>query len=222
MNDTRNLAVHGLELNFRALLLVACFGAVSAHCQSLTIEVRRMDFVGNSLLTPTQLSTALLTLPKALGFADIEQAAQKLQQAYTDAGYGAIVVRIAEQSLDAGTVRLDVTERRVSAIQMTGQQRFSRDNILCSLPSLSMGSTPDRKTLDAELLMANESPAKTGRVATAQEASYVDKQPQEIERVIAVPAQRAVPTAMLFEQLRLRENMDLLVHELRASESGQW
>ena len=59
------------------------------------------------------------------------------------------------------------------------------------------------------------------RMTTAQEASHVDEQLQEIERAIAVPAQRAVLTAMLFEQLRLRVNMDLLVLELRSSESVQ-
>ena len=53
------------------------------------------------------------------------------------------------------------------------------------------------------------------RVRSDQQVAQIDEQLREIERSVEAPDQRAIVAAMLYEQLRLRINMDLLVQQLR-------
>ena len=101
---------------------------------------------------------------KRPGIGCIQKTAQRLQEAYRLAGYGAVVVLVPEQTLDGLTVRLEVIEGKLSQIQVAGMHEFSRENILRSLPSLVLHQTPSLAALDSELLMVNENPAKSVRV----------------------------------------------------------
>lgn len=99
-----------------------------------------------------------------MDMAGIQAAAQRLQQAYRQAGYGAVVVLVPAQDLAGGSVRLEVIEGKLQQVQVTGQRAFSTANVLASLPALQIGQTPRLFDLDGELLMANENPAKSVRV----------------------------------------------------------
>ena len=52
-------------------------------------------------------------------------------------------------------------------------------------------------------------------MSSDQLVAQIDEQLREIERSVEAPDQRAIVAAMLYEQLRLRINMDLLVQQLR-------
>lgn len=164
--------------------MAATVSAASAEGQAVLVDIRHIDVAGNSLLSADQVQRALPRLPARMGFADIERTAQQLQDAYRAAGFGAVVVRLAEQRLDQGSLRLDVVEGRLSAVQVTGVSHFDRDNVLRSLPSLRLGSTPDLKALDAELLMANENPAKSARVVLQP-----GERPTAVEALVVVEEQ---------------------------------
>jgi hemolysin activation/secretion protein len=130
----------------------------------LSVQVTGYAVSGNTLLPAKQVQDLLAKHTGQLSLQDIQQAAQALQAAYREAGYGAVVVQLPEQSLGNGTVQLEVIEGRLSQMQVAGLRAFTRDNILHSLPALQLGTTPRLQALDSELLMANENPAKSVRV----------------------------------------------------------
>lgn len=91
---------------------------------------------------------------------DLSQAAAALQAAYREAGYGAVVVYVPEQSIEGGRVTLTVLEGKVATVEAAGSRFHDTANVRASLPSLREGVTPPVATIDAELQMANENPAK--------------------------------------------------------------
>lgn len=58
------------------------------------------------------------------------------------------------------------------------------------------------------------------RVSSALQQAQLDEQMRDVERSIDAPEQRALVAAMIFEQLRLRINMDLVVQQLRGESSA--
>ena len=115
-----------------------------------------LEFVveGSTLLTHDTIKEVL---NKYLGpgktIKDIEQARVELEKAYQQLGYPTVLVVVPEQTVEQGTVRLDVVEGRLLGITVTGNHYFSRYNILGKLPSVKIGALlyePDFvKQLDA-------------------------------------------------------------------------
>lgn len=139
-------------------------GAPGAGTAPRQLQVKQLQVDGNSLLHADAVQAALAFQPGALSLAQIEAAAQRLQQAYRAAGYGAVVVQVPAQVPQDGVVRIEVLEGRLAQISVSGAQAYSRDNVLRSLPSLQPGTTPRLDRLDAELLMVNENPGKSAHV----------------------------------------------------------
>ena len=147
------------------LVAVAAMHQVRAEDIAPSVAlVHRYEVTGNTLLSAAEVELALGQLPGRMSLADMQAASSRLQAAYRVAGYGAVIVLLPEQALDSGVLQLQVVEGRLRQLSVTGQQAFSRDNVLRSLPSLSLGTTPSLFDLDRELLMVNDNPAKNARV----------------------------------------------------------
>ena len=131
---------------------------------TLPAPLQRFDVQGNSLLDQATLAAALGDVRALQTLADMQAAAQRLQDAYRAAGYGAVVVALPEQNLQNGVLRLQVVEGKLKQINITGQNRYSRDNILRSLSALQLGQTPALDRLDQQLRLANENPGKSANV----------------------------------------------------------
>lgn len=153
-----------LPMGALAQAAVTAVGPAAMAAPVLRLTVQRLQVDGNSLLDDATVQAALALPPGEHRLADIEAAAQRLQQAYRAAGYGAVVVQVPAQAPQQGVVRIEVIEGRLSQISVSGAQAFSRDNVLRGLPSLQAGRTPRLDRLDAELLMVNENPAKSAHV----------------------------------------------------------
>lgn len=157
------------------------------HAQVPLAEVTGYRIVGNSLLSADELLEVVEGKVGKLGFADIQKTAQVLQARYRAAGYGAVIVQVPDQTLANGVVRLEVIEGKLSQVQVTGNQQFTRSNVLKSLPALQLAATPSLFSLDRELLMVNENPAKAVRVVfqpgekhgQVEAMAIVDEQPVE-------------------------------------------
>ncbi len=87
--------------------------------------------------------------------ADVENARQALEAAYRSAGYSTVFVDIPEQTVDAGLVRLNVTEGRLDRLRVTGARYFSNRQILAKLPSLLPDSVPHFPDVQRELAALN-------------------------------------------------------------------
>lgn len=144
--------------------LPAAVGAQVRSAQADSVRIIGWAVSGNTLLTNAAVQTALGAPPNSAQLSDFEAAAQRLQRAYREAGYGAVVVGVPPQTVSDGRVRLEVVEGHLAQTLVTGNKAFSRENVLRSLPALRTGETPRLDRLDRELLMANDNPAKSARV----------------------------------------------------------
>jgi len=129
-------------------------GPQRAGEQGQSFAIREFVVDGSRLLSPDAVAQVL---DKHKGpdktIKDIEQARLDLEKAYQKLGYPTVLVVVPEQTVDQGTVRLDVVEGRLLHITVTGNDYFSRYNILRKLPSVKIGELlyePDfAKQLDA-------------------------------------------------------------------------
>lgn len=126
--------------------------------------VRGFEVIGNSLLPQAQLDQALAAYRGPATLARLREAAAAVQELYRRAGYGGVVAFLPEQEASDGVLRIRVVEGRLTRVDISGQQQFSAANIRASLPALQEGTTPDVRRIDAQIQMANESPAKTVQV----------------------------------------------------------
>ena len=133
---------------------------VASH-KPTRFSVSRFVASGNTLLSNEAIDAALRPyVGQDRSMPDLLAAAATLQDAYRNEGYGAVVVFVPQQSLEAGEVRLSVVEGKISEVKLSGNQEFSNENIRASLPTLKEGHTPQVTKIDAEIQLANENPAK--------------------------------------------------------------
>ena len=119
---------------------------------------------GNSVLRPTELGNALTNAPDAFGtnvtFAELRSALGVLQMAYRERGFVTVSVGLpAGQKLSSTntTVKVQVTEGRLSAINVKGNGWFSTGNVLRALPSLHTNMLLNSHVFQRELDNANAS-----------------------------------------------------------------
>lgn len=132
-----------------------------AAASDLGVEVRRFDFVGNSLLTAAELERATAGfLGRMLGFAELQQAAGAVAAAYRQAGRLARVY-LPEQDVSEGVVRLEILEARLAAVKLEGpsSKHVDLDQILPYFTARqALGQPLDPAALDRALLLADDLP----------------------------------------------------------------
>lgn len=135
-------------------------GARAQVAESLRFEIRDFRVAGATLLSRTAIEQVLApyTGPNR-EFADIDRALQALRAAYARLGYRGVVVRLQEQELDGGIVRIDATETTIESVDTRGLQYFAGDWLTKSLPMLEPGLAIDFDNLGRALDVINENPA---------------------------------------------------------------
>jgi len=115
--------------------------------------------LGNSILLPQTIAAAITNIDGAFGtnvsFEGIQMVVEQLQNAYHDRGFATVAVTVPQQKLTNETVKLQVLEGRLSAINVVGNEYFSSNNIMRALPSLHNGILINAPVLQAELNRAN-------------------------------------------------------------------
>ena len=116
--------------------------------------------VEGSALLPQGKIDEVLGKYKGAGrqMADLERARGELEKSYQALGFPTVVVTIPEQTIDEGTVRMQVIEGRLLDIGVTGNRYYPRNQILDKLPSLRPGSLIEEKKLVKELDAVNANP----------------------------------------------------------------
>jgi hemolysin activation/secretion protein/AraC-like DNA-binding protein len=124
-----------------------------------TVEKYRV--AGNTVLPPASLGHVFTNVPDAFGtnvtFADIRRALGELQMAYRERGFVTVAVRLPPQKLTNATIKIKVTEGRLSAINVKGNNYFSTPNVLRTLPSLHTNMLLNSHIFQRELDTANAS-----------------------------------------------------------------
>jgi hemolysin activation/secretion protein len=122
-------------------------------------EVERYRITGNTILSPQDLSEILTNIDGAYGsdvsFEGIRAVVEQLQKAYRDRGYITVAVGLPQQKLTNATVKVQVTEGRLTAINVEGNYYFSSNNVMRALPSLHTNILLNQNIFQTELNRAN-------------------------------------------------------------------
>ncbi|MGH8720302.1 MAG: ShlB/FhaC/HecB family hemolysin secretion/activation protein [Burkholderiales bacterium] len=146
----------------------------------------RFEVEGNTLLAQLTIEQALAPFTgKERNFADVQRARNALQQVYSDAGFGAVLVTLPEQEIEAGVVRLFVIEAKLAGVSVEGNRFFESENIRFSLPALREGEAPNTRDIATNLRLANENPAKKSNIVFK-----TGNEPNEVEATINVADQK--------------------------------
>src|SRR3990167_5337830 len=142
------------KLTFACVRLLWCVGAVvsapwaaaqprSDQAGGPVFDVLEYVVEGSAALSPAVVGQVLEPyLGPGRRFADLEAARQALEKAYQDAGFLSIVVSLPNQRVDAGEVRLEVTEARVEQLRVTGAKHHLPSRVKEAVPGLAPGALP--------------------------------------------------------------------------------
>jgi hemolysin activation/secretion protein len=142
----------------------AAWSQPAAPQVAATVEVSGFTVQGNTLLPMPDIQARLESFKGPVSVQRLRDAAAAVQDLYRRAGFGGVVAFLPEQTLGSGVVLIRVVEGKLDRIDISGQQQFSVENVLASLPDLVTGRTPNVRRIDAQIQLANESPAKTVQV----------------------------------------------------------
>jgi len=116
---------------------------------------------GNTMLKPEELARILTNQPSAYGtnvtFDDIRGQLGNLQMAYRERGFVTVSVTLPQQRLTNATVKVKVTEGRLSHIKVEGNKWFSTENVLRALPGIRTNMLLNSHVFQGELDTANSS-----------------------------------------------------------------
>ena len=101
------------------------------------------------------------------GIERLQQAALALEEVLRNRGFGFYRVVLPPQDI-GGEVKLQMVKFTLGTLAIKGNQVFSNDNILRSLPQLKAGVSPNTHELARDLAVANESPSKRANVTFKQ------------------------------------------------------
>jgi hemolysin activation/secretion protein len=94
------------------------------------------------------------------GIAGLQAAAETLEFYLIENEFSFHRVILPPQTLTDGIVRLDVVAFKIGKIDIDGNEHFSDENILRSLPALEIGEAPKTNQIAQQRLHANDHPSK--------------------------------------------------------------
>lgn len=123
--------------------------------------IERYQVQGNQQLADTEILRIVEPFTgENRDFGSIQQALEALEETYHARGYRAVKIFLPEQSLENGTVRIEIHEAKLTDIRIEGATHFSVDNIRRAFPSLALQQTPNVDAISTNLRLSNEHPAK--------------------------------------------------------------
>lgn len=139
--------------------------AVDDPVPELHFTVTRFEVVGDNPLSAAETETILNSyLGEFAGLDGLLAAADALEQAMATQGHAFHRVTLPPQTLEGGTVRLEVLIFKLGKITVKGNQRYSEASVRRAVPRLVAGETPSTRGLARNLALANLNPSRSIRV----------------------------------------------------------
>lgn len=122
-------------------------------------DIHSFEFEGNVLFSDSDLETVVKPFTGTAKTAkDVEAARDRLEKFYHTGGYPTALVNIPEQSVEEGTVRLEIIESKIRRVRVTGNRYFTMDKILKDLSSLKPGTVLYLPDVKKDLAGINRNP----------------------------------------------------------------
>jgi len=145
---------------FYCTLVMIGFASVSARAASFEVDEYRVE--GNTVLPEETIDDALYPfLGPDRTAADVEKARQALSALYTAKGYSTVFAQVPRQKVTDGVIVIEVVERHIGRLRVTGAHYFAPDTIRSQAPSLAPGSVPNMADIKRDLLALNQWPDRT-------------------------------------------------------------
>jgi len=142
-------------------LAIAAFATAVQSQNDVRFDINQFQVEGNTLLPQERVNELVAPFTgKQRVYGDVQKALEALENAYRKAGYGTVQVFVPEQELNAGMVKLVVSESVIGSIALTGNKHFSEENIRASLPALKPNQAPNLRELSENIQLTNDNPAK--------------------------------------------------------------
>ena len=119
------------------------------------------------------------------GLEGLLAAAAELESAILNAGHSFHRVILPQQTLKDGIVKLEIVQITLGQIHVEGNEHFTTENIINTLPGLVPGTVPDTRQLSRQLIVANNHPSKSVTIRMKQ-----SEQPDSVDAVLDVQDQR--------------------------------
>ena len=151
--------------------------AVATAGEAPLLEVKRFVVEGNNPLDAAETEALLRPhLGRHDSLNTLEAAATRLQEAIRDRGYSFHRVIVPAQQPTGGELRLRILPFMLDQVRVTGNQHFTDENILRSVPGLKPGRAPNIGLLSQQISLANEHPSKrlTLQIKEGTKAEAVD------------------------------------------------
>jgi hemolysin activation/secretion protein len=119
-------------------------------------DVTEFRVLGNTVLPVRDVERTIYPfLGPGRTIADVQSARAALEGLYHQRGFGTVYVDIPEQDVEAGIVRLKVTEARLATVHTAGARYFSERQIRAAVPEAQAGIVPSIPRLQSELAEVN-------------------------------------------------------------------
>lgn len=147
-------------------ILAAGFAFAASAADDQGDPIGRFDISGyavdgNTQLPPQEIRQLLAPYTgPGRDFGTVQQALEKLEDAYHKRGFTLMQVTLPEQELNGGVVHFRVVETRIGKVVVSGNRFFDERNVRRSLPALREGEIPNIPKISADLRNANQNPAK--------------------------------------------------------------
>jgi hemolysin activation/secretion protein len=153
-----------IQLLLLGILLFFASGSFAVDGSQVAVprfEIKGYQVEGNTLIAQDDLHALLAPfIGTGKDFGTVQEALEKLEEAYRRRGFSMVAVTLPEQEMTNGLIRFKIIENRIRNIAVEGNRFFDQANILRSLPELQQSKTPNIRALSRSLKLANENPAK--------------------------------------------------------------
>jgi hemolysin activation/secretion protein len=166
MKSIRNLLQCCAASSRQVLIAASCAATLVAASATYAadpplLEVKRFVVEGANPLSEGETETLLRPhLGPHQSLNTLEAAATALQEAIRDKGYSFHRVIVPAQQPTAGVLTLRILPFILDQVTVTGNQNFTSENILRSVPGLRPGRVPNVGLLSQQVSLANEHPSK--------------------------------------------------------------
>jgi hemolysin activation/secretion protein len=121
------------------------------------LSVWAFKVVGNTVLSQGDVEAAVNPfLGPDKSVETVEEARAALEQVYVDKGYTTVSVIIPEQGIRSGVFRLEVVERKIGVVTVTGARFTSEKRIKAKAKALGEGTIPNISAVEKDIVALNQ------------------------------------------------------------------